>query len=325
MRRRSSLLALLALAVAPLGVRSQVPARLPRIGLLWIHDASDSHYLKAFRDGMAAQGYADGRNVRIDEQFLVNKYDALAAAAARLSAEKVDLIVAYGTTATQVAHKATSRIPIVMVASGDPVKSGVAASLARPGGNVTGFSVMSQDLSSKRLEILREMLPSMNRIAVLMYPGSQSEAEALRNLETAARAMKLELRVVEVRGPADIESAIAGIPGLKVDAVLAVGSTLFTANRGQLAAAIAKIRVPAIYSNLVIAEAGGLAAFGADVTSNFRRVAVYIDKILKGAKPADLPIEQPTTLELVINLKTAKALGLKIPQPLLLRADRVIE
>jgi len=319
------LLALLALAVAPLGVRSQASARLPRIGLLWIHDAGDTYYLNAFREGMANQGYVEGKNVRIDERFLVDRYDALAAAAARMSAENVDMIVTYGTTATQIAHKATTRIPIVMVASGDPVKSGVAASLARPGGNVTGFSTMSQDLSSKRLQILKEMLPSANRIAVLLYPGSQSEAEALRNYETAARTMKLELRAVEIRGPADIEPAIARIPGLKVDAAVVVGSTLFSANRGQIAAAIAKVRMPAIYSNQAFVEVGALAIFSTDVASNFRRVAVYVEKILKGARPAELPIEQPTKLELVINLKTAKALGLKIPQPLLLRADRVIE
>lgn len=298
---------------------------LPRIGLLWIHDPGNTLYLNTFRDAMRKQGYVEGKNVRIDDRFLVDRYDALAPAAARLTAEKVDVIVTYGTTATQAARKATSHIPIVMVASGDPVKSGVAASLARPGGNVTGFSTISQDLSAKRLQILKEMLPSARRVAVLLYPGSQSEMEALRNYETAAPAMNLELRVVEVRGPADIETAIAGIAGLNVDASLVVGSTLFIANSARISTAFAKMRMPAIYSSQAFSEVGGLAVLSADVLSNFRRVVVYVDKILKGAKPADLPIEQPMKVELVINLKTARALGLKIPQPVLVRADRVIE
>jgi putative ABC transport system substrate-binding protein len=323
MNRRDTVLALLALA-APFAL-AQKPGQLPRIGLLWIHDAGNTSYLDAFRDGMRAQGYLDGKNVRIDDRFLVDRYEALAAAAARLTAEKVDVIVTYGTTAAQAARKATSHIPIVMVSSGDPVRSGVAASLARPGGNVTGFTSLSQDLSAKRLQILSEMLPSARRVAVLLSPLSQSEVDSLRILETTARTLNLELRAVEIRAPSELESAIAGIAGLNADASLVVGSSLFVAHRGRIATAFAKMRMPVIYGSQAFSEVGGLAVYGADIMTNFRRIAVYVDKILKGAKPADLPIEQPTRVELVINLKTAKALGIKIPQAVLVRADRVIE
>jgi putative ABC transport system substrate-binding protein len=309
---------------APLA-RAQKAGRLPRIGLLWIDAGENSQFVAALREGLRALGYVEGQNVEIDDRSLVSGYDALNAAAARLASEKVAVIVAYGTTAVRVAHKIAPGIPVVMAIAGDPVRLGVAASLARPGGSVTGFTSLSSDLSGKRLEILRELVPEMRRFAVVLYPESASEAESLRNYVSAARTLNLEPQPVEIRSPAEIESAVAGIAKRNVQAIAVVGSTMFAANRNGLVAAIGKLRTPAIYAGLSLAEAGGLIAYGPNIVENFRRVAGYIDKILKGASPGDLPIEQPSKIDLVINLRTAKALGLKVPQSVLLRANRVIE
>jgi len=324
MRRRELLIASAAFLAAPF-VLAQKAGQLPRIGLLWIHAGASAPFIDAFRDGMRALGYVEGKNISIDERSLVDGYDGLAAAATRLATEKVAVILAYGTTAVSTAHKAAPGIPIVMVAAGDPIKLGVASSLARPGGNVTGFTTISEDLSGKRLELLREIVPGMRRFAVVLYPGSASEVGSLRSYVATAQAMNLEMRPVEIRSVAEIESAIAGIAKMEVQAIAVVGSTLFNANRDRLVAAITRLRTPAIYSGITLAEAGGLVAYAVNVVENFRRSAVYVDKILKGAKPGDLPIEQPTRIELVVNLKTARALELKIPQAVLIRADRVIE
>jgi putative ABC transport system substrate-binding protein len=322
---RRSFVALIGSAFAAPFALAQKAGQLPRIGLLWIHAGASAPFIDAFRDGMRALGYVEGKNISIDERSLVGGYDGLAAAAARLATEKVTVILAYGGTAVSAAHKAAPGIPIVMVSAGDPIKLGVASSLARPGGSVTGFTSLNEDLSGKRLELLREIVPAMRRFAVVLYPGSATEAESLRNFVAAARTLKLESRPAEIRSAAEIESAIASIAKMEVQAIAVVGSSLFNANRDRLVAAIAKLRTPAIYTGISFAEAGGLIAHGFNVVENFRRSAVYVDKILKGAKPGDLPIEQPTRIELVINMKTAKALGLKIPQSVLIRANRVIE
>jgi putative ABC transport system substrate-binding protein len=292
---------------------------------LWIESRKSSPYAVAFRDGMRALGYVEGRNIRIEEQSLVERYDLLRDAAGRLVSQKIDLIVCYGATAIEVASKATSTIPIVIVLSGDPVKIGVAASLSRPGGNVTGTSSISQELSGKRLELLKEIVPGLRRLAVILYPESAAEVRSLRNYEAAARTLNLEVVPVEFRTPGDIGPAIAGIARMNVQAIAAVGSTLLTANQKEAVAAVEKIRLPAIYGNIEFAHSGGLMAYSANLSDGFRRAATYVDKILKGAKPGDLPIEQPTKIELVINTKAAKALGLAIPQSLLLRADEVIQ
>jgi putative ABC transport system substrate-binding protein len=319
------MLALVTIAFAPAPVFSQQPGSVPRIGLLWIDSGGSSNYVDAFREGLRAQGYVEGKNISIDDRSLVDGYDGLAAAAGRLAREKVSVIVTYGGTASQAAHKAAPGIPIVMVSGGDPIKLGLVASLSRPGGNVTGTTFLSADLSGKRLELLREIVPRIRRLAVILYPGSSAETEALKQYEAAARALNLEARAVEIRHPGEIDAAIAGIARMDVQAIAVVGSSLFTANRKQVAAAIGRIRIPAVYVNGDFVESGGLIAYGPNYVDQFRRAAVYVGKILKGTKPGDLPIEQPTRLEMVINMKTAKALGLTIPQTILVRADRVIE
>jgi putative ABC transport system substrate-binding protein len=324
--RRKLIVAIGAGAFAgPLISLAQQSGNIPRIGLLWISGDNSSLYVAALRDGLRAQGYVEGKNIRIEDHSLVDRYELLPEAAGKLVSQKVDVIVCFGATALQAASKATSTIPIVMVLSGDPVKLGVAASLSRPGGNVTGTSSISQELSGKRLELLKEIVPGIRHLAVILYPDSAAEVRALRNYEAAARALNLEVHPVEVRTPGDIGPVIAGIAQMNVQAIAAVASTLLTANNKQVVAAVEKIRLPAIYANAEFCHSGGLMAYAANVSDGFRRAATYVDKILKGAKPGDLPIEQPTKVELVINLKAAKALGLAIPQSLLLRADEVIQ
>ena len=324
--RRRLIIVLGAGAVAgPMVCVAQPSANIPRIGLLWIAGDSSPQYIAALRDGLRAQGHVEGKSFRLDEQSLVDRYELLPEAAARLVSQKVDVIICYGATAIQLASKATSTIPIVMVMSGDPVRLGVAASLARPGGNVTGTSSINQDLNGKRLELLREIVPGLRRTAVILYPDSAAEVRSLKNYEAAAKALNLEVVPVEVRTAGDIGPVIAGIPRMGVQAIATVGSTLLTANGKQLVAAVERIRIPAVYSNSELVHSGGLMAYAASLSDGYRRAAIYADKILKGTKPGDLPIEQPTKFELIINLKAAKALGLTIAQSLLLRADHLVQ
>jgi putative ABC transport system substrate-binding protein len=309
----------------PLVSFAQQSGTIPRIGLLWIDTDSSSQYVAAFREGLHAEGYIEGKNIRIDDRSLVDRYELLPEAAGRLVSQKVDVIVCYGATAIQTASKATSTIPIVMVLGGDPVKFGVAASLSRPGGNVTGTSSITQELSGKRLQLLKEIVPRIRRLAVILYPESTAEVTALRNYEAAARALNLEVRPVEVRTPGEIGPAISGIARMDVQAIAVVGSTLLTANRERVVAAVEKIRLPVIYANSDFPHAGGLLAYSTNNSDGFWRAATYVDKILKGAKPGDIPIEQPTVFELVINMKTAKVLGIKIPNSIMVQATKVIE
>lgn len=324
--RRKFVIALGAGALTmPLASFAQQPGNIPRIGLLWIDLGTFPHYLTAFREGLRAQGYIEGKNIRIEDRFLVKAYKQIPDAAAKLVSEKVTLIVCYGATATQAAAKATSSIPIVMLIGGDPVKLGLADNLSRPGKNVTGSTLISPDIDGKRLEILREAVPGIRRVGVLLSPASQSEILSLRELEAAASKLSLELRPLEVRTPDEIDAVVARAKQLNVQALVAVANSMLLANREQLVAAVAKARLPAIYPNLEFADADGLMAYSANLTEMFRRAAVFADKILKGAKPGELPIEQATTFELVVNMNTAKTLGIKIPNSILVRADRVIE
>ena len=322
---RRRFVAYVSLAFTVPAANAQQPGVPPRIGLLWFRGAGTTQYVGMFREGMRSRGYADGKDVVIEERFMVERYEELTEAAAALSREKVRVIVVYGSTAVQAAYKATHHTPIVMASAGDPVKLGVARSLARPGGNVTGLTSISGDLSGKRLELLKEIFPGVQRAAVLLYPGSSSEQDALQQYRAAALALKITVQPVEIRSPAEISSAIASIPGTGSQAALLVGSTMFNAYRKDMLVAMSKLRLPAIYTNSSFVEEGGLIAYSPDIAQLFHRVAGYVDKILKGAKPGDLPIEQPTKLELVVNLKTARALGITIPKTVLLRADKVID
>ncbi len=323
MNRRRALASLLALGAAPRLLCAQ--ARIPTIALLWIEESRPSPYLPPLLEGLREKGYVAGRNLRIDDRFLVDGYQGFTEAAGRLVTERPDVILTLGATAVLAARKATATIPIVMIGGGDPVKLGVVGSLSRPGGNVTGITLISQDLSGKRIELLKEVFPGTRRLAIVLYPQSQPELASLKNFEAAARALGVEARAVEVRAAGDIGPAIAAIAKTDVDAIAFVGSTLFRANRKELVAAVGKTRLPAVYVDDFFTEIGGLLSYGPSMSEAFRRAAVYVDKILKGAKPADLPVEQPSQLELIVNLKTAKAQGIAIPRSILLRADRVIE
>jgi len=325
MKRRQLLIAVWAFATAGLPTHAQKAVVVPRIGLLWIESGGDSVVLTAFREGLRTQGYIDGRNIQVDTQSLVDRYDRLPEAAARLVNQKVDVIVSYGATATLAARRATSTIPIVMITGGDPVKLGVVATLARPGGNVTGVTFMAPELDGKRLEILKEMVPGIRRIGMLFNPESASEVAAIVRREAAARQLNMEVQRFELRLQSEIDAVISGITPQKVEALVVVPSTMFVANRKQLVAAIAKIRLPAIYASTDDTDAGGLISYGPKVPEGFHRAAGQVDKLLKGAKPGDIPVEQATKFELAVNLQTARALDIAIPQSLLLRADKVIQ
>jgi len=246
----------------PLGLFAQQPGNIPQIGLLWIETDSSSQNLVAFRDGLRTHGYIESKNIRIDDRSLVDRYELLDEAATRLVRANVDVIVCFGSTALQTASKATSTIPIVMVLSGDPVKFGFAASLSRPGGNVTGTSSITQELSGKRLELLKAIAPALRRLAVILYPGSAGEVAALKNYEAAARQLNLEAQPVEVRTPEEIGTAIGGIARMNVQAIAVVGSTLLRANSKRVVATIEKVRLPAIYTYNDFPAVGGLLSYG---------------------------------------------------------------
>jgi len=324
MKRRRLLIVTSLLATVPKSILAQKTATIPRIGLLWIASESDSIVLTAFLEGLRALGYVDGMNIQIDKHSLVDRYDRLTEAADRLTIQKIDIIVSYGSTATLAARKATSTIPIIMVTGADPVKLGLVATLSKPGGNVTGVTLIQSDLRGKRLEILHEIVPSIRRIGFLFNPESAAEAAAMTASVAAARSLDLELVQIEIRVPGEIDIVISGASRRGVGALLVNPSTMFAAHREQIVTAIAATRLPAIYENEDFTKVGGLVSYGPNRSDGVHRAAVYVDKILKGAKPGDLPVEQPTTLQLVINLKAANALGLTIPQSLLVRADEVM-
>jgi len=318
----------LGLVLAPLAAEAQQAAKVPRIGWLAVNRAPNLHLSEAFRQGLRDLGYVEGRNVVIEYRDAEGKFERLPALAAELVALKVDVIVAPSTPAALAARQATKTIPVIFAALGDPVTSGLVTSLARPGGNVTGVSFLSPELVGKRLERLTQAVPGAGRVAVLWQPGDvpESTAKDLRTeAEVAARALGVRLQVVEARGPADFDRAFSAMTKAHVDALSVLPSAMLFSERGRLVDLAAKYRLPAVYPWREGADAGGLMSYGPNLPDLYRRAATYVDKILKGAKPADLPVEQPTKFELVINMKTAKALGLTIPQTLLQRADQVIQ
>jgi putative ABC transport system substrate-binding protein len=273
-------------------------------------------------------GYVEGRNLIIEYRFAEGKLDRFPALAAELVALRVEVIVAPPTPAAEAAKQATGTIPIVFAGAGDPVTSGLVASLARPGGNVTGLSGLSPELVGKCLEQLKHAVPGVRRLAVLWHPGGQGERlqrDMLKEAEVAARALGMRLQIVEARGNGDFDRAFHEITTARADAAAVLPSNMFNNERNRLADLAIKNRLPAVFQYREYVDAGGLMAYGASLADLNRRAAVYVDKILRGAKPGDLPVEQPTKFELTINVKTAKTLGLTIPQSVLLRADELIE
>jgi len=281
--------------------------------------------IEALRQGLRELGYVEGKNIVIEWRSAEGKADLLPALAAELVRLKVDVIVTAGPTSTRPAKEATVTISIVMAFDNDPVGSGVVASLARPGGNITGLATLSPELSGKRLELLKEILPKISRVAVLGTSTTPGTAQELKEAELAAGAFGAKLQYLNVLDPKDIETAFRAAGKGRADAVLVLTSGVFNSQRKQIVELAVKNRLPAIYNAAEWVEGGGLMSYGVSVTDLYRRAATYVDKILKGAKPADLPVQQPTKFELVINLKTAKQIGVTIPPNVLARADKVIK
>jgi putative ABC transport system substrate-binding protein len=313
----------------PLAAEAQQAAKIARIGYLAIDLAANPHRHEAFRQGLRDLAYVEGRNVVIEYRDAEGKPERLPALAAELVALKVDVIVVGGSTVAALAAKqATRTLPIVFALAGDPVGSGLVTSLARPGGNVTGLSILAAELVGKRLELLTQAVPGVTRVAVLRLPGAlgeRTEQDMLKEAEAAARALGVRPQFVEARGPADFDRAFSDMTRARAGALTVLPNNMFVRERRRLVDLAAKNRLPAVYLGREFVDAGGLMSYGPNSADVFRRAATYVDKILKGAKPSDLPVEQPTKFELVINLKTAKALGLTIPPSLLGRADQVIE
>jgi putative ABC transport system substrate-binding protein len=285
-----------------------------------------SPFLDAFRQGLRELGWVEGQNIVIDYRFAEGRFDRLPDLAAELVRLKVDIIVAVPTPAAVAAKNATGTMPIVAISVGDPVGIGLIASLARPGGNVTGSSYsVGLEIGGKQLELLKETVPKVRRVAILSNPGNPGQPLSIRELNVAARSLGVQLQLLEARGPNEFDGAFAAMATERVGALLVVADSLFVLHRSRLADLAARSRLPAVYGSRDTVEAGGLMSYGPSLRDLYRRSATYVDKILKGAKPGDLPVEQPTKFELVINLKTAKALGLTIPQSLLQRADEVIQ
>jgi len=281
-------------------------------------------FLGALRQGLRELGYVEGQNIAIESRWAEGQYERLPALAVELVGLKVNALVTYG-AAIAAARQATEAIPIIMAVVIDPVTPGFAASLARPGGNLTGLSSMVPELVGKQLEILKEILPRVSRIALLGNPTNAGHAPQLRQAQDAARALGLRLQSLEARGPGEIDSAFAAMGREQAGAVVVLVDSMLIDQRTRIADLAARRRLPMVAWPIDYAEAGGLMAYGPSVADMFRRAATYVDRILKGAKAADLPIEQPTKFELVVNLRAAKALGLAIPQSLLLRADQVMQ
>jgi putative ABC transport system substrate-binding protein len=316
------------LLAAPLAADAQQAAKVHRIGLLGGSPPNSPGGRRAwegFFQGMRELGYVEGQNILAEGRFYGDRTDRLPALAAELVRLNVDVIVAGAPPAPEAAQRATSTIPIVMAHHADPVGSGLVASLARPGRNVTGLSTQAPDLAGKRLQLLKEAVPGISRVAVLSNPTIPSQALELREAKVAAGSLKVQLQMLEARAPSDFAGVFSAMTKERAGGVIILTSSMFYAERTRIAELAAQSRVPAIYAVKEFAEAGGLMTYGINIHESFRRAAIYVDKILKGAKPADLPVEQPTKFELVINLKTAKALGLTIPPSLLQGADEVIQ
>jgi putative tryptophan/tyrosine transport system substrate-binding protein len=326
MRRRELIALLGSVAALSLAARAQQPGKVYSIGFLTAGaSAAGTPALPAFVEALQELGWIEGKNIIFEYRYGENRLERLPNLAAELARLRVDVIVAAGTLAPLAAKHATTAIPIVMTSAGDPLGSGLVASLARPGGNVTGLSLMVPDLAGKRLQLLKDLLPRLSRVAVLWDAGNPYPAQVFKEAESAAQMLGLEVQSLEVREPDDFNSVFGAARSKNPDALVTVEDPLTVGHRKQIVAFAARNQLPAIYGLREFVEVGGLMAYGASISDLYRRAAVYVDKILKGARPADLPVEQPTKFEFVINLRTAHTLGLTIPPAILARADEVIE
>jgi putative ABC transport system substrate-binding protein len=326
MNRRDTVLALLALSAAPLAAEAQQAAKVPRIGFLGNSTAAlEANLVGPFREGLRDLGYVEGRNVLIEYRWAEGKYERFPALIDELLALKVDVIVIAGTPGTQAVKRATTSVPVVMIAVGDPVSTGIVASLNLPGGNITGLTSISEDLEGKRLELLRAVVPTVSHIAVLWNPVNASHPILEKQVQAAAQVLRMKVLSLGVRVGEELDAAFAAIGRERPDALLVLADRVFLHQRARIMKFAAQHRLPGVHAYRELVEAGGLMSFGPSYAGMHRRAAYFVDKILKGAKPADLPIERPANFELVINLKTAKALGLTIPQSVLVRATEVIE
>jgi len=324
--RNLALVVTLALSVlfAPFAAEAQRPGNVPKIG--WLASGSSAPTLNdAFRQGLRDLGYVEGKNIVIEYRY-AERFDRLPSLATELVHLKVDVIFASGGAQPALAAKnATTTIPVVMSNVGDPVAFGLVASLARPGGNVTGLSIVALELDGKRLELLKESFPEVSRVAVLWSPTNPGSVINKRQMEAPAQSLGIQLQSVEIRTPSDLEQAFSTMKRERAEAAITINSPVVINQLKRIVDLTAKNRLPAMHSERRWVESGGLMSYGPNYADLYRRAATYVDKILKGAKPANLPIEQPSKFELIINLKTAKALGLTLPPSLLLRADQVIE
>jgi len=330
LRRRQFITLLSGAAAAwPLAARAQQTAStVRRIGLLLPGNTRTTAVrgqLEAFRKGLKEYGWVEGQNIIVEYSFAEGREDALPAIAAELARLRLDVIVAESTVAIQAAKTVTQTVPIVMATSADPVGTGLVANLNRPGGNITGLSLQTAELSGKRLQLLTEIVPGLARVAVLSNPLNPGEKSSVEQTKAAAQALGIETHVVEVQAPDKFESAFAAVTAAHAGALMVLPDPLLYGQHPRIVTFTAASHLPALFPEREVAEAGGLIAYGPSIPASFQRAAAYVDKILRGAKPADLPVEQPTTFELVVNLQTARAIGVTIPTSILLRADEVIE
>jgi len=328
MDRRDTVLALLALGAAPFATDAQEAAKVARIGYLSHNLALNRHLPEAFRQGLRDLGYVEGRNVAIEFRDGEGKVQRLPALAAELVALNVDVIVTVSNTTALAAKQATRTVPIVFTAVANPVAAGIVTSLARPGGNLTGLASLGSELVGKRLELVKQAVPGVSRVAVLWLPGAlgeRTEKDMRTGADVAARALGVQLQFVEARDPADFDRAFSDMTSARADALTLLPSNMFLREHRRLVDLAAKNRLPAVYGSREFVDAGGLMSYGANQVDLYRSAATYVDKILKGAKPDDLPVEQSSKFELFINLKSANALGITIPKSVLTRADEVIQ
>jgi putative ABC transport system substrate-binding protein len=328
MRKKVIVFALSAmLSALDIPAQAQQPKKVPRIGSLSATSPSiNPARMDAFRQGLHDLGYVEGKDIVIEYRYAEGRLDRLPGLAAELVRSKVDVIVARSSEGARAAKNATKTIPIIMVGVGsDPVEAGLVESFARPGGNITGFTDFGLETAGKRLELLKEAVPKAVRVAVLYDPTNRANLLSLKEVQTAARVLGVTVQPSEVRAADDFERVFAAIVKERPDGLLVAGGPLMREYEKRTASFALKSRLPSMYNSRDAVEAGGLISYGADLVDPFRRAAVYVDKILKGAKPADLPVEQPAKFELVINLKTAKQIGVNIPQSLLYRADKVLK